>query len=148
MRRLAVILCLSVCIGQALPVEAAPTGYIIIPSIALYAPIHTAPIVDNAHVIGGGVGHLEGTTWIDDHWGRVVLAAHTPGKFAGLSALQIGDRIIVISDTGVYEFEVITMTIINDDISWLAPTDAYTLTLLTCDERGITWLAVNAAEVN
>ncbi len=148
MKRLLVILCLIAILAPIAPVHAAPMGWVIIPSIALYAPIHTAPIVDNMHQIGGGVGHLEGTTWVNDEWGRVVLAAHTPGKFAGLSALQIGDRIIVISDTGAYEFEVTTMTIIDDDVRWLAPTEAYTLTLLTCDEQGVTWLAVNAKAVD
>lgn len=123
-------------------------GWLIIPAISLYAPIYAAPIVDNVHQIGPAINYLEGTTWVNDGWGRVVLAAHNAGWFAHLGELKEGDRIIVYTDTGVYEFEVITLTIINDDVSWLAPTDAYTLTLLTCQDRGGTWLAVNAQEAN
>jgi LPXTG-site transpeptidase (sortase) family protein len=150
MRRLlliAVLLCAAQPVAAS---ESDPLGWLAIPDIALYSALYTAPIVDNYHVIGGGVYHLQGTTWPDDGWGRVVLAAHNPGKFGDLQQLRKGDRIVVITHTDTYEFEVTTMTVINSDESrrWLAPTDAYTLTLMTCLEVGVTWLAVDAKPVN
>jgi LPXTG-site transpeptidase (sortase) family protein len=122
-----------------------PMGWLIIPSVALYAPIHTAPIVDEMHQISDhGVGHLEGTTWIDDGWGRVVLAGHNPGVFEQVLTLQVRDRIIIVSRLAAYELEVTRVITSDDDARWLYPTGKPTLTLITCEDRGNTWRIIEA----
>jgi LPXTG-site transpeptidase (sortase) family protein len=122
-----------------------PLGWLIIPNASLYAPIYTAPIVGNIHQLSDhGVGHLEGTTWIDDGWGRVVLAGHNPGVFEPILTLGVGDRIIVISHQGAYEFEVTRNETVFNNRKWIAPTNEPTLTLITCEDRGKTWRIIEA----
>lgn len=119
-------------------------GYIIIGAISLYSMIFPSPIVDDYHVIGQGVYHLEGTTWIDDGWGRVVIAAHNPGKFSALPQLAVGDEIILLSRNETQVWIVYERLIVQDDLHHLNPTPSFTLTLITCLDRGNTWLVVNA----
>jgi LPXTG-site transpeptidase (sortase) family protein len=144
MKRLLVIMCLLVILAPIAPAHAAPMGWMITP---VYAPIHTAPIVDNYHQIGDSVYHLEGTTWIDDGWGRVVIAGHNPGIFAPLIDLEIGALIIIMADGIVHKYRVTERIVTGDDTRYLAPTNTPTLTLITCLERGETWLILNAEEV-
>lgn len=156
--RLTVLLLLLCIVVTAYPVHATapapgPLGWLIIPGVLPYAPIYAAPIDDNGtatieddyHQISDyGVGHLEGTAWIDDGWGRVVLAGHNPGVFAPILTLQVGDRIIIVSHLAEYEFKVTRIEIVSNNRRWLAPTDKPTLTLITCEERGKTWRIAEA----
>ena len=89
--------------------------------------------------LGYYIGWLEGTTWLDDHWGNTVLAAHVqlgfenPGPFWGLGDLQPGDEIIVLEGEAEKRFVVQSMTKVDpSDWTVTAPTDQPTLTLITC----------------
>ena len=151
MKRLLVILFLIVLLSPIAPAHAAPKGWMISP---VYAPIGYAPIDDNGtltieddyHQIGHGVYHLEGTTWIDDGWGRVVLGGHNPGIFAPLVDLEIDDLIIIMADGVSHTYKVSERHIVTNEVRWLAPTKTPTLTLITCLDRGNTWLILNAKE--
>ncbi|KAB2856639.1 MAG: class F sortase [Anaerolineae bacterium] len=84
------------------------------------------------------VGHLEGTAWFGDS-GNTVLAGHfedevgRPGPFRYLYEAQVGDRIIIQSETMmVYEVQQVFSTA-PDDLEVLRHTDAPRLTLITCD---------------
>lgn len=89
--------------------------------------------------LGDYVGWLEGTTWMDDHWGNTVLAAHVQlgpehkGPFWGLRDLVPGDEIIVIEGDFEWVFEVQSVVPVDPDF-WqaAAPTNEPTLTLITC----------------
>lgn len=84
------------------------------------------------------VGHLEGTAWFGDS-GNTILAGHfedevgRPGPFRYLYEAQVGDRIIIQSETMmVYEVQQVFSTA-PDDLEVLRHTDAPRLTLITCD---------------
>jgi len=139
--RLALILLLVVA-WLALNVPAAtaqgggstPRGVLVIPAIRLAAPVHTAPLVDKSYVMpDSGVVWLEGTAWIDMDWARVVLAGHTPGVFARLVELRAGDWIFIYSPQGSAAYQITGLHLTTlDDTTWLMPTDAPTLALITC----------------
>ncbi|MBN2302877.1 MAG: sortase, partial [Anaerolineae bacterium] len=107
-------------------------------------PIVDLPIVDRQWEISGlgyYVGWLEGTTWMDSHWGNTVLAAHvqlgarTPGPFWALNQLVPGDEIIVIEGDIERRFAVQSITKVDpSDWTVTAPTDGPTLTLITCTD--------------
>ena len=89
--------------------------------------------------LGYYIGWLGGTTWLDDHWGNTVLAAHVqlgfnnPGPFWGLGDLQPGDEIVVLEGETERRFAVQSITKVDpDDWTVTAPTDQPTLTLITC----------------
>ncbi len=89
--------------------------------------------------LGYYIGWLEGTTWLDEHWGNTVLAAHVqlgfnnPGPFWGLGDLQPGDEIVVLEGETERRFAVQSITKVDpDDWTVTAPTDQPTLTLITC----------------
>jgi LPXTG-site transpeptidase (sortase) family protein len=116
----------------------APRGYLLIPAIDLYRPVGTCPLVDGWHdttALGNGVCHLEGTTWIDDDWGRVALGGHTPGAFARLTEIGVGD-VIILWDRGTVEVYRVTWrgSVPVSDISWLMPTTPEHATLITCSD--------------
>ncbi|MBZ0318166.1 MAG: sortase [Anaerolineae bacterium] len=84
------------------------------------------------------VGHLEGTAWFGDS-GNTVLAGHfedevgRSGPFRYLYEAQVGDHIIIQSETMmVYEVQQVFSTA-PDDLEVLRHTDAPRLTLITCD---------------
>lgn len=118
-----------------------PLGWLIIPDVVPFAPIYEVPIIDREYAmehITYNVGHLAQTTWIDEGWGRVVLAAHNPGAFSRLPEITRCTPITVISHTQIMTFYVVELLIVNDDnLAYLSPTTKLTLTLITCwgDQR-------------
>lgn len=114
-----------------------PVGYVIIPAIGLYYPVYSVPIVDHAYseaALAHRVGWLEGTSWIHDGWGRVVLAGHSYGVFTGLTQISQGDRVIVGDSGGAVEYFITTWQIVSVyDTSWLYATEKNTLLLITCE---------------
>jgi sortase (surface protein transpeptidase) len=130
-------------------------AWVSIPGIWDYAqPVYEADIVDGWHEIPeAGIVHLEGTAWLDtthadlvrngggiptadDDYpsGRIVLAAHNPGDFAGILDLREGDLMSLRQDGVVIVFEVIWWDDVSvEDIDWLMPTDEQHLTLITCN---------------
>jgi len=127
-----------------------PEGWLVIKSISFYKSVSYTPIVNKDYdlsSLGYGITHLEGTTWIDDGWGRVVIAGHNPGGFAPLQYLSIGDNIITVSHHETMEWIVYEILIVSDDLVYLNPTPTFTLTLITCWDEGYTWLVINAKRV-
>jgi len=94
----------------------------------------------NIQFLGGNVGHLQGTGWIDAP-GNIVLAGHieqsdgTPGIFAGLSQIAFGDDVIleIEGERRVYTVSTIRETS-PQDLSVLYPTPVEQVTLITCDQ--------------
>ena len=107
---------------------------LIIPRIDMVTSITFAPLVNRIHAVPAhNAGWLEGTTWIDDTWGRVVLAGHNPGVFYRVGELVPGDLIVVVGQSGRVRYAVTSVEIVNRD-AWqlLAPTQTPTLLLITC----------------
>ena len=121
----------------ALPVPAraaaADHARLYIPRLSMDAPIDECALVDRDYVIGDGVCHLEGTATIEHDWARMVLAGHSPGVFANLVYLEVGDQVMVWDAGAVEVYRVVLITVTTiDDTRWLMPTDTETLTLITC----------------
>ena len=141
-RKLALLVAVSILTSAISPVLAqrddAPVGYVIIPALDLYRPVYFVPIIDHAYseeAIARRVGWLEGTSWIHDDWGRVVLAGHSYGVFIDLDLLRAGDEIIIGDGTGAVVYRVTGWQIVSvNDTAWLQPTDAPTLLLITCSD--------------
>lgn len=136
-------------------------GWIIVPSVRLYQPIHAVPLVDGQYdmdAAGRGVGWLEGTatlettrrdlqmppgaysppvppdpTHLDEETGRIVLAGHVDGAFAALDRVQIGDEIIVIDWERAERYRVTEISLTTPgDVSLLYATYAESVALITC----------------
>lgn len=140
MRRLLLITLLTLLLGVA-PARAQdpPRGWLFVPDVWLSTRIDPLPIVGDAYdmaVVGQDVGWLEGTAWVTDDWARIVLGAHNTGAFARLPELEAGAWLYVADyphSTRVEGYRVTVITVTTpDDVSWLMPTDAETLTLITC----------------
>lgn len=130
------------------PIE---TDYLIIPSINLYKSIDMVPITNRTYdltALGDGVVWAEGTIWNDTSWARTVLFGHTAdtfGAFRRLHELQVGDLIIVTTETQVIEYVVFDMVVVDPSaVGWLSPTDQHELTLITCHDNAVTRLVVRA----
>ena len=79
-----------------------------------------------------GAGRIEGTAWIDSP-GNLGIAGHRDGFFRDLKDIEVGDSIDMLTHQGNSEFVVSSITIVDPtDVSVLAPTDASTITLVTC----------------
>ena len=106
-----------------------PLGVIRIPSIGLEVPIFegTSDVTLNR-----GIGRIEGTAELTSA-GNLGLAGHRDGFFRGLKDLQAGDTIEVESLAGIRHYRVTELLIVEPtDVYVLAPTEAATLTLVTC----------------
>lgn len=121
--------------------DIAPNTTLFIPSAGIFANIVQVYLDgsswDVSH-LGMNVGHLEGTSWLDER-GNVVLSGHVElsdgrkGVFGNLDELQIGDPIIVQEGGLEYRY---TITNIGqttpDDLTPIYPTTSSQLTLITC----------------
>jgi sortase A len=122
--------------------------YLMIPKLGdqfkVPIPIVELPLVDQQWDVSGlgyYIGWLQGTTWLDPHWGNTVLVAHVqlgfdnPGPFWGLGELQPGDEIVVSEGDQVRHFKVMSTEKVDpSDVSVTAPTAGPMLTLITCTE--------------
>lgn len=132
-------------------------GWLSIPSIWDYAkPIGYEPIVNRDYDLtdlGDGVAHLEGTTWIVDDWGRVVIAGHNPGAFSRIGEIAVGDLIEIhaVIDhrlvSVVYVVSGVYPGVDPSDISWLMPTNDARLVLLACWDNEQTRIIIEAVKV-
>jgi LPXTG-site transpeptidase (sortase) family protein len=113
-----------------------PVGWIIAPSIGLYRAVYVVPIVDRHYsdaALVGRVGWLEGTNWIHDPGGHVVLAGHSYGVFRDIDQLRAGDVIMMLDRAGAVVYVVRGWRIVRaDEWQWLAR-GVDTLTLITCE---------------
>ncbi|GAB4569457.1 MAG: hypothetical protein Kow0077_02020 [Anaerolineae bacterium] len=91
--------------------------------------------------LGDSVGHLQGTSWIGEPGGNVVLAGHVtndrgePGPFAYLFEAKIGDEIRVAEGEQTYIYRVRKILRVPPDaIEFVAQDGIPRLTLITCDD--------------
>lgn len=113
-----------------------PIGTLIIPSLRLYKPVDSIPLIDKQYdltELGYGAGFLEGTSWEDPAWGRTVLVGHTPGGFSTLDKLENGAIIYLLTEDYTFIYQVAYQYLTTpDDISVLMPTNIPSLILMTC----------------
>jgi LPXTG-site transpeptidase (sortase) family protein len=121
-----------------------PSVLLIIPKANVGAKVMRLFLDDSGHwdvsQLGNYAGVLQGTAWID-HPGNIVLVGHvelkdgSPGIFAYLRNLEIGDEVL-LTETGmtpsVYHVNDVR-SVEPDDLSILYPSSKNMLTLITCD---------------
>lgn len=116
---------------------------IFIPSAGIIAPI-TQVYLDGVSWdvtrLGNNVGHLQGTSWLDDQPGNIVLSGHVElsdgrqGIFANLNSLQVGQVITLSRGSEQWNYMIVSVeTVQPDDLTPLYPSDQARLTLITCD---------------
>jgi sortase A len=103
---------------------------------ALSVPrVHLSAIVlhgSDAQTLRRGPGHIEHTALPGDS-GNVVIAGHRDSFFRPLRDVQVGDDVFVDTFEGHFHYRVISRQVVNaHDLSVLEPTEAATLTLITC----------------
>lgn len=122
-----------------------------IPSAGILAPIIQVYLDGTSwdvSELGGNVGHLQGTTWMQEGIGNIVLSAHVElrdgraGPFAKLGELQVQDRIVLRQGDEERIYRVIDVRNVQpDDLSPLYPSTTELLTLITCDLRSFDFLS-------
>jgi sortase A len=119
-----------------------PAKRIVIPAINVDTPVVLTPVRNGTwdmEQITHQVAHLQGTANPGDS-NNVVLGGHytlpdrSPGPFAELGNLEMGDQVLVYSDDGkVYVYKVGSMKAVEViAVEVASPTSDPTLTLITC----------------
>ena len=93
-----------------------------------------APVYFGTHriTLDRGLGMVEGTAYPDEV-GNIGISGHRDGFFRPLKDIKVGDAIEMLTPTGVQEFEVSEISIVDAlEVSVLDPTDTTVLTLITC----------------
>ncbi len=87
------------------------------------------------------VGHLDGTSWLDDAGGNIVLVAHVnnrvgkPGPFATLSQVKTGDVFTLQDGTRQVGYQVISVSTVSpQDMQIIAQDGRQRLTMITCSD--------------
>ena len=107
----------------------APLAIMSIDKLELKVPVYNGTDEIN---LNRGAGRIKGTGWIDSP-GNLGIAGHRDGFFRVLKDVELGDSISMLTHQGNSEFVVSSITIVDpSDVSVLAPTDASTITLVTC----------------
>lgn len=121
-----------------------PIRMILFPDAEMSAPIIPAGRVggtwETRH-LGNSVGHLVGTSWLDEPGGNIVLAGHVenaagePGPFAHLFEAEIGDPIVIRDGGHEVTFRVVAIDRVPPDaVSYLAQDGRVRVTLITCTD--------------
>ncbi len=91
--------------------------------------------------LGDSVGHLAGTSWLDDSGGNIVLAGHIenaqgqPGPFAHLSEVKAGDLLVLREGQRLSNYRVVTVArAAPNDMQYVIQDGHRRLTLLTCSD--------------
>lgn len=106
-----------------------PLGVLTISSVDLVAPIFEGT---GELTLNRGIGRIEGTGDVGAR-GNLGLAAHRDGFFRALKDVEVGDTVSVESLDGAIHYRVTELLVVEPtDVYVLAPTDAATLTLVTC----------------
>jgi sortase A len=97
--------------------------------------VHLSAVVlhgSDSRTLRRGPGHLENTALPGDS-GNVVIAGHRDSFFRPLRHVEVGDDIFLDTPHGRSHYRVTSLQVVRpSDVSVLAPTDAATLTLITC----------------
>ena len=114
--------------GRA-PPSGLAIGRVKIPRIGLEAIVVQG---DSDPILRLAVGHIPGTA-LPGQPGNMVLAGHRDTFFRALRNVHIGDRIVIESPDGSYEYEVESASIVAPtDLSVLRNSGSKELTLITC----------------
>lgn len=121
------------------------TTRLFIPSAGIEAPI-TNVFLDGSgswdvSYLGQTVGHLQGTAWLDDSPGNIVLSGHVElsdgrqGVFATLGEVTVGEIVIIARGSEERQYIVTEVRdVAPDDLQPLYPASTEKLTLITCGE--------------
>jgi sortase A len=117
----------------SLTLSAPPTGSAIgrvkIPRIGLEAVVVQG---DSDKVLRLAVGHIPGTA-LPGQAGNMVLAGHRDTFFRSLREIRAGDRIVIESPEGSYDYEVESASVVAPtDLAVLRNSGKKELTLITC----------------
>jgi LPXTG-site transpeptidase (sortase) family protein len=122
---------------QSIPADTA----IFIPDAGIYANIiqvYLDGISWDIRNLGKNVGHLEGTSWLDQG-GNVVLSGHVEmadgslGVFSKIRDLKEGNLVVLLMNGNEWRYEVTEIKITSpDDLEPIKPTLDNRLTLITC----------------
>jgi sortase A len=111
------------------PTQAAFAGRLEIPRLGL--SVMTREGTDPA-TLDRAVGHIANTARPGAS-GNAAFAGHRDTFFSGLRHVRAGDRVVVTTDFGRYEYIVRETRVVSPrDVSVLDPTPEPTLTLVTC----------------
>lgn len=89
---------------------------------------------DTLDILKNNIGHLSGSYFPGEGHGIVIDAHNSNDMFGRLPELEIGDRIVITTDYGVFTYEMYESTIIDkSDVQALRiSSDEENLTLYTC----------------
>ena len=106
-----------------------PIAALSIPRVRLSAIVLEG---SDARTLRRGPGHVENTALPGDS-GNAVIAGHRDTFFRPLRNLHTGDDVFVETRQGTARYRVTALRVVKaSDLSVLEPTDAATLTLITC----------------
>lgn len=121
-----------------------PSAQIIIPSAAINAQVVETYLDGTSwdvSSLGMNVGHLQGTRWLTDAPGNIVLSGHVEmrdgrkGVFANLGELQEGALVILREDDIEKRYVVREISTVEpNNLSPVRPTTSERLTLITCGD--------------
>jgi sortase A len=110
-------------------VKELPLAILTIDKLNIQVPVYNGTEEVN---LNRGVGRIKGTARIDGE-GNLGIAGHRDGFFRPLKDIVVGDSMELLTTTGVVNYEVTSIVIVDPgDVSVLAPTEKTTITLVTC----------------
>jgi sortase A len=106
-----------------------PSAVISIPMLGLTVQVY--PGTDKTS-LERGAGWVEGTTLPGGN-GNIAIAGHRDSYFRPLEKITLGATIDVLTDRGIREYQVSSITIVDAlDMQPLLPTEGSVITLITC----------------
>jgi LPXTG-site transpeptidase (sortase) family protein len=106
-----------------------PLAMLKIERLNLEAPVYLGT---DRVTLDRGLGIIESTAYLGEV-GNIGISGHRDGFFRSLKDIKLGDAIDILTPTGIEEFEVSDITIVDAlEVSVLDPTDTTVLTLITC----------------
>jgi len=106
-----------------------PLAMLKIERLNLEAPVYLGT---DRVTLDRGLGIIESTAYLGEV-GNIGISGHRDGFFRPLKDIKLGDTIEIMTPTGIQEFEVSDITIVDAlEVSVLDPTDTTVLTLITC----------------
>lgn len=109
--------------------SAAPQAVLTIDHLNIRVPVYNGASEFN---LNRGVARIKGTARIGEA-GNLGIAGHRDGFFRPLKDIRVGDSFVLETYQGTKEYTVSSIDIIDpSQVEVLAPTDAPTVTLVTC----------------
>jgi len=116
--------------NRAALARGAVIGRVDVPRLKMSAAIAEG---DDDSTLGKAVGHLPDTPLPWQGSGNSAFAAHRDGLFRPLRNIQLNDEVKVVTPHGEFLYRVKKTQVVNPEDVWvLAPTQAATVTLITC----------------